>query len=91
VFESEIHVQVVCPWCVAASSSIEFIINKDTVDNNIFTGVHAMLCMIGESPSIFVLSNAIRLNIFHAYLSSFDKVPFVDHCRAKIESVESLD
>jgi len=63
------------------------------VDNNVFTGVHAMfrMMLVGESACVFVLSNAIRLNIFHAHLSSFDKVPFVDYCSAKIGSVESLD
>ena len=50
-----------------------------------------MFRIIGESTCVFVLSNTIRLNIFHVHLSSFDKVPLVDHCSAKIGSVESLD
>ena len=52
-------------------SSVAFIIDKNAMDNDIFTGVLAMLRMIGESTSVFVLSDAIRLNVFHAHLSSF--------------------
>ena len=50
-----------------------------------------MFRMIGESACVFVLSNAIRLNVFHAYLCSPDKVPFVDYCSSKVGSVEGLD
>jgi len=50
-----------------------------------------MLRMIGESTCVFVFSNAIGLNVFHTYLGSFGKVPFVNHCGVEIWSVEGLD
>jgi len=61
------------------------------VNNDIFIGALAMLSMIGKSTSVLVLSDAIGLHVFYTYLSSLDKVPFVNHCHTKIGSVECLD
>jgi len=61
------------------------------VNNDIFTGALAMLSMIGKSTSVLVLSDAIGLYAFYAYLGGLDQVPFVNHCRTKIGSVECLD
>jgi len=72
-------------------SSVAFVIDKNTMCDNIFAGVHAMLRMTGESACVFVLSNAIGLSVFHTHLGSLDKVPFVNHCRTKTGSAEGLD
>jgi len=50
-----------------------------------------MFRMIGESTCVLVLSDAIRFNVFHLYISGLDKIPFVDYCSSKVGSVESLD
>jgi len=49
-----------------------------------------MFHMIGEGTCVLVLCNAIRFNVFHSYIRSLDKVPFVDYCSSKVGSVESL-
>jgi len=72
---------------------VAFVINKNAVNIDILTCVHVMLGVVGEKTSVLALSNAIRLYVFNAYLSSLDKIPFVNHRRAKIGSVlvECLD
>jgi len=54
------------------------------VDNDIFTGVHTMFRMICDSTCVLVLRNAVRFNVFHPYIRSLDKVPFVDYCSLKV-------
>jgi len=61
------------------------------MDDDIFTGVHVVFRMIGESASVLVLSNAVGSHILYPCLGSLDKIPFIYHSSAKAGSVEHLD
>jgi len=61
------------------------------MDNVVFTGIHAMFGMIGETAGVFVLSDAVRLCVLDLCLSSLDKIPLVDHGSVKTGSIEPLN